>query len=333
MSASLVPDLVLAGLLLVMAWGAMYAPARASAMSLFIAFGVVMALVWARLGAPDLALAEAAIGAGLTGTLLIQASLRSPDSQRPTLSAKSFIGALIFVIAASLWFLTYLLSAEGSNLLTQPDLAADYRMAPALPDRVVQTLPESGVSYAVTAVLLNFRSWDTLLELLVLLLALIGVRQLYPSSSQQSRHAGNPLKEDTSSSTDAEAWPLARVWARMLAPALLVTGTYLLWRGAEAPGGAFQAGALLAAGAVILKLTGLLPELRWSSLLLRVLILAGAVSFLSVAVLTAFVGDGWLHYPAGFAKPLILFIEILATISIATTLTLLVVAEREDLKT
>jgi uncharacterized MnhB-related membrane protein len=32
-----------------------------------------MALAWARLGAPDIALAEAAIGAGLTGALLLDA--------------------------------------------------------------------------------------------------------------------------------------------------------------------------------------------------------------------------------------------------------------------
>ena len=38
---------------------------------LFIVFGLLMALAWARLGAPDLALAEAAIGAGLTGALLL----------------------------------------------------------------------------------------------------------------------------------------------------------------------------------------------------------------------------------------------------------------------
>lgn len=38
---------------------------------LFIIFGVLMALAWARLDAPDIALAEAAIGAGLTGALLL----------------------------------------------------------------------------------------------------------------------------------------------------------------------------------------------------------------------------------------------------------------------
>lgn len=41
------------------------------AVVLFIVFGLLMALVWARLHAPDIALAEAAIGAGLTGALLL----------------------------------------------------------------------------------------------------------------------------------------------------------------------------------------------------------------------------------------------------------------------
>lgn len=41
------------------------------AVILFIVFGLLMALAWARLKAPDLALAEAAIGAGLTGAMLL----------------------------------------------------------------------------------------------------------------------------------------------------------------------------------------------------------------------------------------------------------------------
>jgi uncharacterized MnhB-related membrane protein len=43
------------------------------AVVLFIVFSLLMALTWARLGAPDIALAEAAIGAGLTGALLLDA--------------------------------------------------------------------------------------------------------------------------------------------------------------------------------------------------------------------------------------------------------------------
>lgn len=41
------------------------------AVVMFIVFGLLMALVWVRLEAPDIALAEAAIGAGLTGVLLL----------------------------------------------------------------------------------------------------------------------------------------------------------------------------------------------------------------------------------------------------------------------
>ena len=41
---------------------------------LFIAFGLLLALVWARLRAPDVALAEAAIGAGLSGALMLAAA-------------------------------------------------------------------------------------------------------------------------------------------------------------------------------------------------------------------------------------------------------------------
>lgn len=43
------------------------------AVVMFIAFGMLMALAWVRLNAPDLALAEAAIGAGLTGVLFLDA--------------------------------------------------------------------------------------------------------------------------------------------------------------------------------------------------------------------------------------------------------------------
>lgn len=44
------------------------------AVVMFIAFGLLMALAWVRLRAPDIALAEAAIGAGLSGVLLLDAA-------------------------------------------------------------------------------------------------------------------------------------------------------------------------------------------------------------------------------------------------------------------
>jgi len=43
---------------------------------LFVAFGLTMALAWVRVGAADLALAEAALGAGVTGALFLNSYKR-----------------------------------------------------------------------------------------------------------------------------------------------------------------------------------------------------------------------------------------------------------------
>ena len=56
---------------------------------LFIAFGLWLSLVWARLQAPDVALAEAAIGAGLGGALMLAAARRAAKQRagdKPTAS-------------------------------------------------------------------------------------------------------------------------------------------------------------------------------------------------------------------------------------------------------
>jgi uncharacterized MnhB-related membrane protein len=75
MSAAEVPllDLLVAAMLLWTAWRALASPDLLKAVVLFIAFGLMMAIAWVRLAAPDVALAEAAIGAGLTGALLLDA--------------------------------------------------------------------------------------------------------------------------------------------------------------------------------------------------------------------------------------------------------------------
>lgn len=59
--------------LIALAWRVMVTPNAFRAVVLFITLGLLLALSWVRLGAPDIALAEAAIGAGLTGALLLDA--------------------------------------------------------------------------------------------------------------------------------------------------------------------------------------------------------------------------------------------------------------------
>ena len=80
---TLVFDLLLAFGLVWSAGRALAAADAARAVVLFIVFGLLMSLAWARLDAPDIALAEAAIGAGLTGALLLDAVGALRASERP----------------------------------------------------------------------------------------------------------------------------------------------------------------------------------------------------------------------------------------------------------
>ena len=71
--AAITFDGVLALVLLVLAWQLLRSPNLFKAIVLFISFGLMLSLAWVRLKAVDIALAEAAIGAGLTGALFLTA--------------------------------------------------------------------------------------------------------------------------------------------------------------------------------------------------------------------------------------------------------------------
>jgi uncharacterized MnhB-related membrane protein len=67
-------DLAIMVTMLVLAIRVLTVPSIFRAAILFIVFGLFMALAWVRLHAPDIALAEAAVGAGITGVLLLDAA-------------------------------------------------------------------------------------------------------------------------------------------------------------------------------------------------------------------------------------------------------------------
>jgi multisubunit Na+/H+ antiporter MnhB subunit len=182
-----------------------------------------------------------------------------------------------------------------------------------LPDDVAANLANSGVAHPVTAVLLNFRGYDTLLEIAVLLLALLGVLALVKP------HAAMPA---------VPAHPLLQTLTKLLAPLMVLVAGYLLWVGAIAPGGAFQAGAVLAAAGVLLRLAGLLPGWATPGLLLRAGLALGLLVF--VAVAAAVLGQATLlTYPPTLAGGLILTIEAALTLSIGLTLAALYLASTE----
>jgi multisubunit Na+/H+ antiporter MnhB subunit len=116
--------------------------------------------------------------------------------------------------------------------------------------------------------------------------------------------------------------------ARHLVPLLILTGGYLLWVGAHAPGGAFQAGAVLASAGVLLRLAGRHGAGLPSGLSLRLASVGGVAVFLGVGLALVLAGRPFLGYPPAWAGALILVIETAATLAIAATLVLAFVGGR-----
>lgn len=175
-----------------------------------------------------------------------------------------------------------------------------------LVDEALEAIQNSGVSNPVTAVLLNYRSYDTLLEVGVLLLALVAVWSL-------RRAPDSPPARPSDSLLTASL--------RFLLPLLVLTAGYLLWLGAFAPGGAFQGGALIGGAIVLASLGGLGG--RWLAHrpgLLRAGLLAGLAVFIGAGLAAMLRHGTLLEYPPGQAGIWILVIEFAALISIGLTL-------------
>ncbi len=293
-------DVLLSIGLLWLAWRVLSSPDLYKAIVLFVAFGLLMALAWVRLEAPDVALAEAAIGAGLTGALLLTALAKLDAFERGKKNIESLHSKI--KQSSSLWLpaIPLLLIAVGLGYA----VSTLEPYAVGLSAEVVASIEASGVSNPVTAVLLNFRAYDTLLEVAVLLLALLGVWSL-EIKSLVSETTSNPVLDSL---------------AQILTPILLLVAAYLLWVGAHAPGGAFQAGAVLGAAGVLLILSGWRLPPAFVGLPLRILLVAGLSFFILVGVLMMLCGGQLLEFPPSQAGLIIVILEAMATLSIAVTL-------------
>lgn len=192
-------------------------------------------------------------------------------------------------------------------LLTKP-------LQPGLSDAVAGVMAASGTDNPVTAVLLNFRGYDTLLEIAVLTTTLVGVWALGTA----------PRITETTPS------PILLGLNSVLLPLAVLIGAYLLWVGALRPGGAFQAGAVLAAAGVLFILAGRRPVTRIPDVPPRWSLVIGLATFLAVAFMVMVSGYRLLEYPGGLAGTLMLVIEAAATLSIAAILIGLFIGGRPE---
>ena len=201
-------------------------------------------------------------------------------------------------------FVLAIASALGWAVWSLPPEAVGLR------DRVDTSLADSGTRNPVTAVIINFRGYDTMLEMVVLLLAVIGASILTPVEP-------HPLL------SAVEQRPVLTALVRQLTPLMVLVAAYILWAGGHAPGGAFQGGAILGAAGVLLLLSGVAGFTLRAGWPLRSILLLGSTVFLLVAIGGMAVGGHLLEFPRPRAGALILLIETASMLSIGCMLALL----------
>lgn len=300
MSAPILIDVLLGLILVGLAAQVAIGPHLFRAIVFYVAFGLAMAVIWARLGAPDLALADAAIGAGLTGALMMVAFRRlveiDPEQAQAQGNRSSLLAGIVGALSAGM------VATIGLTALT---MDGDPGRAGL---EVMATLERTGLGNPITGVLLVFRGFDTLIEMTVLLTAFVGSRVVTTRSRLYvATIAGFRL-------------PLVRTLVAVILPLAALIAMHLLWIGSDQPGGAFQAGSVLAGAGVLLLLTGTLLPASRSRALVRLALIAGVAALGLLVLAPMMEGEAAMAY---LGRGSLLFAEAMMMISIAITLTLL----------
>lgn len=299
-------DLLLCGGLLWLAWKVTTSPNLFRGVILFMVFSLLMALVWARLKVADLALAEAAIGAGVTGALLLNACRAvildtgdDPEGDAPEAPP-----------GLPRWLLATICAIAGSGLAVLM-VTLDEAGGPA-PEAVLKAFDQHLLDNPVTAVLLDFRAHDTLLEVAVLLLALVGGRMNMDQRRLPVLHPPAPSHD-----------PMLGALVNLTTPVLLLTALYLLWAGGHHSGGAFQAGALLGALGIVYYLAGRVAEREEISTANAVFLTLGLALFAIFGCVSLIWSSAPLSWPQTGGYLLVMVIELALMLSIGMTLLLL----------
>ena len=211
--------------------------------NLFVAvmlMGIASLLIAANfflLDAADVALTEAAVGAGISTVLFLGALALTSEREKSPTSRKALSMVVVTAAALIVIYATFDKPAFGS-----PDAPTQTYVAPWYLDKTREFIDIPNV---VTAVLGSFRGYDTLGEVLVVFTAGIGVLFLL---------AGGPGNKRPRSNVGLSQHLIPRVVGRLLIPFILLFGLYVQFHGEYGPGGGFQAGAIIAAAVILFAL-------------------------------------------------------------------------------
>jgi len=279
-------------------------------------FSLLMASTFFLLDAADVALTEAAVGAGVSTVLMLGTLALTTDKEK-----RGGIKPLVPLVVVGLATAVLLYATLDKPRLGDPEAPVQTHVTPRY---LEQSMEEVGVPNLVTAVLGSYRGYDTLGEVAVVFTAGIGVL-LILGSGRRGRFVAS-LRSDTVRGIKLHLVP--RVVSKVLIPFILLFALYVQFHGDYSPGGGFQAGAIFAAAIMLYALIQgddaarrALPERAMAFFASMGLLLYAGVGFAALAM-----GGNFLDYDALSDSPLagqhigIILIELGVGMAVASTL-------------
>lgn len=250
-------------------------------------FSLLLASNFFLLDAADVALTEAAVGAGIATVLFLGAMSLTADREASPSRNRLLALGVVAVTTLAIIYATFDQPRFGDV-----DAPVQQHIAPWYLETTRQDIQIPNV---VTAVLASFRGYDTLGEVFVVLTAGIGVWFLLGRFSGAHRGEGDPQIGEPSG---LRHYLIPRMVGRMLIPFIVIFGLYVQFHGDYGPGGGFQAGAIIAAAIILFAL--LEGEERALEVLPRGLLIGmaagGALLYGGVGIAGMLLGGNFLDY-------------------------------------
>lgn len=235
---------------------------------IFMGYSLVMSVVWMLLESPDLAITEAAVGAGVTSVLFfvtlnrIHSIFKNADAKTSDFDVpdpryvKRFKKFYALIAIAFTVFFAFILVFTVSYMPPTGDISNPANNEVAA--RYIEAgLEETGATNIVAGMILDYRAFDTLGESHVLFVAAIAVTVLL----RLDKTKRDP-KDTTTVETIGEAEEQDKIFtphhdsvlqkvSLLLVPVIFVFGIYVVLNGHLSPGGGFSGGAIIGAGLIL----------------------------------------------------------------------------------
>lgn len=258
-------------------------------------FSLLMATNFFVLDAADVALTEAAIGAGITTVLFLGALALTAEHEKSVSMGR---GLALVVVSVTTLLLIY--ATFDQPRLGDPMAPVHQHVAPWYLEMTPQLI---GIPNVVTAVLASFRGYDTLGEVFVVFTACIGV--LFILSGRQVDRLPSSVKPLSATTQGLRHHLIPTVVGRLLVPFIVLFGLYVQFHGDFGPGGGFQAGAIIAAGIILYALLEgeeqALKVVPQSALL--GMVVGGALLYGGVGIAGIVLGGNFLDYSVLASDP------------------------------